>query len=256
MGRLQPGASLEQARAAAALVMARMMKDYGRHAPAGRLDRGDPRIDEPASALCGQLHAAGCLRADDPGAAGAGDYGGECGQSALCAPADREREVAIRGALGATRWRLLRQLLAESTLLALAAGVSARWLPCRHTHAQQDDRCRRHGAPGQHRYGLALVCLHLCCIVVAGILAGLLPAWKATRLEILPLLKNAPAITRIRHRLRSLLVIAQVAFSCVVLICAGLAVRSVQKLVAGQSRLSTGPHLPRLGRSYIATLQR
>jgi predicted permease len=46
----------------------------------------------------------------------------------------------------------------------------------------------------------------------------------------LPLLKNSPAVAGGRHRLRSLLVIAQVAISCVVLICAGLAARSVQKL--------------------------
>jgi predicted permease len=58
----------------------------------------------------------------------------------------------------------------------------------------------------------------------------LLPALKATRLEILPLLKNSPSVAGGRHRLRSLLVIGQVAISCVVLICAGLAARSVQKL--------------------------
>jgi predicted permease len=53
---------------------------------------------------------------------------------------------------------------------------------------------------------------------------------KATRLNVLPLLKNAPTIAETRHRLRSLLVIGQVAISFVVLICAGLAARSVQKL--------------------------
>ncbi|MGD0632229.1 MAG: ABC transporter permease [Terracidiphilus sp.] len=59
---------------------------------------------------------------------------------------------------------------------------------------------------------------------------------KATRLDVLPLLKNAPTMTGSRHRLGSLLVIGQVAFSCVVLICAGLVLRSVQKL----SRVNLG----------------
>jgi hypothetical protein len=75
--------------------------------------------------------------------------------------------------------------------------------------------------------------------LATGILAGLLPALKATRLEILPLLKNSPAIAGGRHQLRNLLVIGQVAISCVVLICAGLAARSVQKLA--QSNLGFRP---------------
>jgi cell division protein FtsX len=145
--------------------------------------------------------------------------------------ADREREVAIRGALGATRWRLLRQLLAESTLLALAAGAigaitAIAVTPLLGKMIVPGDMA----PPANTGTDWRLFVFTFVASLAAGILAGLLPAWKATRLEILPLLKNSPSIAVGHHRLRSLLVIGQVAISCLVLICAGLAARSVQKL--------------------------
>jgi predicted permease len=145
--------------------------------------------------------------------------------------ADREREVAIRGALGATRWRLLRQLLAESTLLAFAAGAIGAMAAI--TVIQLLGKISVPGdfAPRANTgTDWRLFVFTFAASLATGILTGLLPALKAIRLEILPLLNNSPSVAGTRHRLRSLLVIAQVAFSCVVLICAGLAARSVQKL--------------------------
>jgi predicted permease len=145
--------------------------------------------------------------------------------------ADREREVAIRGALGATRWRLLRQLLSESTLLALAAGAIGAITAIAVTPLLDKMVVPGDMAPPVNTgTDWRLFVFTFVASLTAGVLAGLLPAWKATRLEILPLLKNSPSIAGGHHRLRSILVIAQVAFSCVVLICAGLAARSVQKL--------------------------
>jgi predicted permease len=67
--------------------------------------------------------------------------------------------------------------------------------------------------------------------LAAGLLTGLLPALKATRLDILPLIKDGvPTLNRSRHPWRSLLVVGQVAVSCVVLVCAGLAIRSLHQL--------------------------
>ncbi|MFZ0964977.1 MAG: FtsX-like permease family protein, partial [Terriglobia bacterium] len=130
-----------------------------------------------------------------------------------------------------TRWRLLRQLLAESTLLALAAGAIGAMAAI--AVAQLLGKLVVPGdfAPRAHTgTDWRLFVFTFAASLATGILTGLLPALKATRLEILPLLKNSPSVAGTRHRLRSLLVIAQVAFSCVVLICAGLAARSVQKL--------------------------
>jgi predicted permease len=139
--------------------------------------------------------------------------------------------LAIRGALGASRGRLLRQLLAESTLLALAAGAigaiaAIAVSPILNKMITPGD----FAPPSETGTDWRLFVFTFLASLITGILAGLLPALKATRLDVLLLLKNAPTVSSTRHRLRSLLVIGQVAISCVVLICAGLAARSVQKL--------------------------
>jgi predicted permease len=231
MGRLQQGASLEQARAAAALVMARLMKDYGVYHPQGAsaavlresMSRPTPFVANFLPLVAGALMILALLVLAITVA--------NVANLLYARAADREREVAIRGALGATRWRLLRQLLAESTLLALAAGAigaitAIAVTPLLGKMIVPGDMA----PPANTGTDWRLFVFTVVASLATGILVGLLPAWKATRLEILPLLKNAPTIASNRHRLRSLLVIAQVAFSCVVLICAGLAARSVQKL--------------------------
>ena len=230
MGRLQRGASLAQARAAASLVMARLMKDYGLQHPLGAR-RGVLResMCRPSPFVANFTPLV--VSALTHGAAGAGDYGGECGQSALSRAPPTANGRWRFAALWAPRARVCcASCSPRARCSPWPPELSARSLPSPSFHARQDDRSRRHGAPGQHRHGLAIVCLHLPCFAGRRHSAGLLPALKATRLEVLPLLKNSPGNAGNRHRLRSLLVIGQVAISCVVLICAGLAARSVQKL--------------------------
>jgi predicted permease len=231
MGRLQPGVSLTQARAAAALVMARLLKDYAGMHPLRSgavvlresMSRPSPFIANftplVVSALtCMALLVLGITVAN-------------VANLLYTRAADRERELAIRGALGATRGRLLHQLLAESTLLALAAGVigaiaAISLSPILYKLITPGEMA----PPSETGTDWRLFVFTFLASLITGILAGLLPALKAIRLDVLPLLKNALPNAGGRHRLRSLLVIGQVAFSCVVLICAGLALRSVQKL--------------------------
>ena len=231
MGRLQPGASLAQARAAASLVMARLMKDYAGMHPQGAsavviresMSRPSPFVANFTPLIAGALMILALLVLAITVA--------NMANLLYARAADREREVAIRGALGATRWRLLRQLLAESTLLALAAGAIGAMAAIAVTPLLNNLIVPGDMAPPANTgTDWRLFVFTFVASLATGILAGVIPAWKATRLEVLPLLKNSPAIAGGRHRLRSLLVIGQVAFSCVVLICAGLAARSVQKL--------------------------
>jgi predicted permease len=231
MGRLQPGVSLAQARTAASLVMARLMKDYAGMHPQGAaatviresMSRPSPFVANFTPLIAGALMILALLVLAITVA--------NMANLLYARAADRERELAIRGALGASRGRLLRQLLAESTLLALAAGsigaiVAITLTPMLSSMIVPGDMAPAANTGTDWR----LFVFTFLASLATGILAGLLPALKATRLEILPLLKNSPALAGGRHRLRSLLVIGQVAISCVVLICAGLAARSVQKL--------------------------
>jgi predicted permease len=231
MGRLQQGASLQQARAAAALVMARLMKDYGSEHAQGAsaavlresMSRPAPSVANFTPLVVFALMILALLVLAITVA--------NMANLLYARTADRERELAIRGALGATRWRLLRQLLAESTLLALAAGTIGAMAaiavnPILNKMITPGD----FAPPSETGTDWRLFVFTFLASLITGILAGLLPALKATRLDVLPLLKNASTIAGTRHRLRSLLAIAQVAISCIVLICAGLAARSVQKL--------------------------
>jgi predicted permease len=146
--------------------------------------------------------------------------------------ADREKELTIRGALGASRWRLLRQLSVESVLLALGAGVvgtlAALWIdPYLAMMGPGGD----FAPPAYTGTDWRLFVFTFGVSLATGLLTGLLPALKATRLGLLPRLNEATrTLAGARHPLRSLLVIGQVAISCVVLIGAGLALRSLQKL--------------------------
>jgi len=231
MGRLQQGASLAQARAATSLVMARLLKDYPQYHPPVEatvvlresMCRPTPFVANFMPLVAGALMILALLVLAITVA--------NVANLLYARVADREREVAIRGALGATRWRLLRQLLAESTLLALAAGATGAMAAIALTQLLGELIVSGDFAPRANTgTDWRLFVFTFAASLATGILTGLLPALKATRLEILPLLKNSPSVAGTRHRLRSLLVIAQVAFSCVVLICAGLAARSVQKL--------------------------
>jgi predicted permease len=237
MGRLQSGASLEQARAASAIVMARLLKDYAGMHPLGAgavvlresMSRPSPFIANFTPLVISALACMALLVLAITVA--------NVANLLYARAADREREVAIRGALGATRWRLLRQLLTESTLVALAAGVigavaAISLSPILYKLITPGEMA----PPAETGTDWRLFVFTFVASLIAGVVAGLLPALKATRLDVLPLLRNSPAIAGTRHRLRSLLVIGQVAISCVVLICAGLALRSVQQL----SRVNLG----------------
>ncbi|HVZ49790.1 MAG TPA: ABC transporter permease [Gemmatimonadaceae bacterium] len=144
----------------------------------------------------------------------------------------RQRELAVRRAIGASRGRLVRQLLTECAILGVIAGavgvamsyaltgviVRVGTLPPDLVAILRPD-----GRVFLITFGIALS---------AGTLFGLLPALAATRSEITPALRNdgtALAPGRGRHRLRNAFVVSQVAISLALLITAGLFVGSLRK---------------------------
>ena len=145
----------------------------------------------------------------------------------------RHREFSVRAALGATRGRLIRQLMTETLLLALVGGAAgvllAHWslqglLVLAPAVLPRTSEIRLDGT-------VLAVCLALS--VCTGLLFGLAPAWLASRVDITTALKAGARGTtesRSRGRLRGLLVIIQVALALTLLAGAGLLARSFARL--------------------------
>jgi predicted permease len=146
----------------------------------------------------------------------------------------RQREIAVRVALGAGRLRLIRQLITESVLLALAGGAGGLVLAFLASNgflvlmSHSSTPITLNVQPDARVLGFtALVCLF------TAILFGLVPAMRATQLDVVPGLKDgARNLGGVRQssRLGKALVVSQVALSLVLLIGAGLLVRTLEKL--------------------------
>ncbi|MBA3903461.1 MAG: hypothetical protein C0522_07290, partial [Rhodocyclaceae bacterium] len=147
--------------------------------------------------------------------------------------ATRQREFTVRSAVGATRARLIRQLLVESVVLAVLAGAAG-WviseamgrLMQRFT-PQGDIPIAIDGSPSWQ--GIAFL---VAISLVAGVTSGLLPALRASRIDLVSQLKrgNEDLPTGGKHRLRNSLVMGQVTMSLIVLVCAGLFLQSLRRV--------------------------
>jgi predicted permease len=148
----------------------------------------------------------------------------------LARAAERRKEIAIRLALGASRLRLVRQLLTESVVLSLAGGAGgllvAAWV---------NDLVSSIKLPTDIalvfdlRLDWRVVAFTLGVSLATGVVFSLLPALQASKPEVVPALKDDSALGGFRRsRLRNTLVVAQVALSLVLLACAGLIVRGLQ----------------------------
>jgi putative ABC transport system permease protein len=145
----------------------------------------------------------------------------------------REREVAVRSALGAGRWRIVRQLLTESILLAVLGGAAgillAKWLIAALGLFGQERLPRLQAVSLDGRILLFTLALTL----LTGLLFGLAPALQAGQLNLNEVLKEggrSGGTSRRQRRLRDALVISEVALALVLLVGAGLLMRSFWKL--------------------------
>jgi putative ABC transport system permease protein len=156
----------------------------------------------------------------------------------------RLREVAVRTALGAARWRVVAQLVTENLLLSLAGAALGLLL------ANWGVSLIKGGMPAEiERYilgwkemgidGRALG-FTLLAAVASGVLAGIAPAWQCSRPNLTDALKEGGrggSTGKARHLLRNVLVAVEVALAVVLLVGAGLMVRGFRALVDNGERL-------------------
>jgi predicted permease len=227
--RLKPGASVDAARANIDVVGARLRDTYAQTNKGRRMTvraAADTRLHPEADrvlawVVSGTMFAAGLVLAI------------ACANVAgmlLVRASARRREIGIRLAIGASRGRLVRQLLTESMLLAglgATVGAALAWWLTRMLSTID--------LPIPVPISLALrldarvLSFAIVTALVTGALAGLFPALRATRLDLASDLKDAAGdrVAGRRWSLRDALVVAQIAVTIVLLVSAGLLMRSL-----------------------------
>src|SRR5581483_2245637 len=231
MARLRPGVSFAQARSAFAVIAARLAKQY----PATdkditiavhpeRFARPQPLPNDIVVVmagffllLAGLLLLLACMNVANV---------------LLARAAVRRREMGLRAALGAGRVRLIRQVLTEPVLLGLLGGAGGLLLG---NWFNPGNVSRLIGNSLPIRVDLSfdwhVFVYTFGAALFSGIAIGLWPAWRASREDLRTLLQDGGRSDTAgiqRHRLRNLLVGAQVAGSLILLVIAGLLVRSLQ----------------------------
>jgi macrolide transport system ATP-binding/permease protein len=246
MGRLKPGRTLQQAQASlSALQLSLDPPERPRPAdPDQRLtlspvDAGPPGQREQLvsvatllSAVVGGVMLIACANVAN---------------LLLSRAVARRREVAVRLAIGAGRWRLVRQLLTESVLLALAGGVLGVLLAYGIVQAFLAWPPPPGALPLTLDFTLdtRVLLFTLVVSVATGIVFGLAPALRTARPELLPALKDDSFVADERSRrfnLKNGLIVVQVAVSLALLIGSGLFVRSLREA----QRIDSGYDVSRL----------
>ena len=149
----------------------------------------------------------------------------------LARGAQRQAEFAMRTALGATRTRLIRQMITESLLLAslgAAFGMAVAFIGVRALIALSPPALPRVSAIS---VDVTVFLFGLGITTLIGVVVGLVPAWQASRKDLHTALRqNSQRTAGGRHWMRSILVIAEVSLAAVLLVSTGLLLRSMQHL--------------------------
>jgi putative ABC transport system permease protein len=144
---------------------------------------------------------------------------------------DRRTEIAIRGALGASRTRILQQVLAEAVLLAIFGGVLGTLLAKFGVDVIVGYLSEQLPRAGEITLDQWVLGFTLLISVATGLITGLVPAWRLSNVNVSEALKHGGrgAETGGKHT-RSILVVAEVALSLILLAGAGLLMRTLWKL--------------------------
>jgi putative ABC transport system permease protein len=243
VARLRPGVDLQQAQSVLHVVAERMVHEHSelkgllafralRLGPAGlAVDPGHPEVLTLVSflflTLAGSVLLLACMNI----------------ANLLLVRSDaRQREIAMRAALGATRYRLIRSLLTESLLLAVLGGgagvllglAASRAVSSIHLHTVVPIVL-------DFRFDWRVFSYALGAAILTGLLVGIAPALRASRGNVSEILhEGGRTSTSGRHRVRGALVAAQVGGALMLLVVAGLFARSLEHVE--HSKLGFDPH--------------
>jgi predicted permease len=221
IGRLKPGVTLEQARAdmeAVSKNLATAFPDTDQGITASIVPLKQQMVGSVRPILTVLLAAVGFVLLIACA---------NVGNLLLARSSGRTRELAVRTALGATRARVVRQLLTESILLALAGGTVGFVLAIWGTRAALG--ILPAALPRAEHIGLDLhVLLFTAAVsVLGGFFFGLIPALKISRPNLNEALKEGRGSTGLRHRAQAAFVVVEMALAVMLLVGAGLSIRSL-----------------------------
>jgi predicted permease len=158
----------------------------------------------------------------------------------------RQQELAVRAALGAGRGRIVRELLLESTLIGLMGGVLGLGLAHEGLHLLVAIGPANLPRLSEISIDARTLWFTLALSLLSGLLFGLIPALKYAGPRISLALRSAgrtSSVSRERHRARNLLVVAQVALALVLMVSAGLMIRTFQALRTVEPGFTQAEHL-------------
>jgi putative ABC transport system permease protein len=226
IARLKPGVTIEQAQADVSIIGSQLEKLHPKENSYRNIKLypfHEDLVTDYSEALWIILGAVGCVLLI------------ACANVAnllLARATVRHKEIAIRASLGASRWQIVRQLLTESTLLALLGGTLGLLLAWWGTEVLvtliPEDLPRL----SEINMDWWVLGFTFTISLLTGIIFGLAPALQAAKVELTEAMKESArsGVSRHRSRLRNILVIAEVAVAVVLLIGAGLLLQSFRKL--------------------------
>lgn len=228
VGRMKPGVSPEQAKAELNTIMRGIVqehpKDYNQRTVIALTPLRDYMVGRVTTALWILLGAVGIVLLIACA---------NVAHLALARATGRTREMALRAALGARRGRLVRQLLSESMVLALAGGVAGMVLAWWGTAALANLGPKELPRAHEIRIDVPVLLFALGASVLTGLMFGIVPALRASQTDPNETLKDAGRATegRTRSGYRDVLVILEMALAFVLVMGAGLLGKSLLQLL-------------------------